>query len=80
MDVYKEKENIAHLDTAIDHLKQHFDVVQIFVSKHNSDTELTCHTEQGCGNWWARIGQAEHWVNYKKEEFTRVRMEKDREE
>jgi len=42
-------------------LMEHFDTVEIFVTKH--DKEGTLSLAKGDGNWYARIGQINEWMN-----------------
>jgi hypothetical protein len=49
---------IAHHLSA---LMEHFDTVQIFVTRHESGT--TVHLDGGRGNWFARHGQIMEWVS-----------------
>lgn len=41
-------------------LAEHFDAVEIFVSRHDLDgTRTIC---KGCGNWHARLGIVREWL------------------
>jgi hypothetical protein len=44
----------------VSQLSEHFDTVQIFVTKRNLDT--TIDINHGSGNWFARYGQVNHWL------------------
>ena len=60
-------------------LGEHFDSVQILVSRHEPETEDgTISISNGSGNWFARYGQTREWL-IKAEERTRdaVRGERD---
>ncbi len=52
-------------------LAEHFDNVQIFVTKMGEDGTVNCH--YGSGNWFARYGQIKYWV--KKEENSLAKEE-----
>jgi hypothetical protein len=41
-------------------LMEHFDSVQVFVTRHTPDG--TVNVNFGCGNFFARYGQTELWV------------------
>lgn len=51
----------------IDALKECFDTVQIFVTRHESDNEGTLQIGKGRGNYFARYGQIEQWLLKEKE-------------
>lgn len=44
---------------AVDALREHFDTVQIFVTKVEGDNTLNC--ENGAGDWFARYGMVRQW-------------------
>ena len=53
---------------AAEQLGEHFDTVQIFVTRHESgDKGGTLHNEAGVGNWYARYGQVREWVMQQEE-------------
>jgi hypothetical protein len=55
------EEDMAIVDRHVAALMEHFDSVQIFVTRRNPDGGTrTLHT--GDGNWFARYGQARLWV------------------
>ena len=43
-------------------LQQHFDSVQIFVSRQEPDGKTMGYTT-GRGNWYARLGQVTYWLD-----------------
>lgn len=44
-------------------LYEHFDTVQIFCQKHDHEHQRgTVKFDHGSGNYYARYGQAKHWV------------------
>jgi len=51
------------LRSAIDKLGEHFDSVQIFVTKHLGTESGGTHSKAvGVGNWYARYGQVVEWL------------------
>lgn len=48
---------------AIAGLAEHFDVVQVLVSRHDPVANATTALSAGIGNTYARIGHAEDWLN-----------------
>lgn len=56
-------EDIALVRRAISQLIEHFDAVQIFVSRHDGGEEETMAIHLGEGNWYARFGQVMDWMN-----------------
>lgn len=55
-----ETKDIKRLDLICGQLMEHYDTVQIFVSKHEG--ELTCTLNRGRGHWYARYGQIQQWI------------------
>lgn len=49
------------VESAIQMLSEHFDTVQIFVTRHDGNVG-TASTIMGIGNWFARVGQARDWL------------------
>lgn len=58
-----EKEDLRRIDDAVKMLTEHFDAIQVFVTRHESG-ELggTVRVSKGVGNWYARYGQIKHWI------------------
>lgn len=56
-----EARDIKLVDAAMIRLSEHFDSVQIFVTKVIEDGQ-TAAVQKGCGNWYARRGQVQEWV------------------
>lgn len=55
--------DLALLRKAVDGLGEHFDTVQVFVTRHEAGTaDGTKHISMGSGNWFARFGQIKVWV------------------
>jgi len=63
-------------------LGEHFDTVQIFVTRHRGEDTTTAAYEHGVGNFLARYGQVVEWLamqdQYQRQEAKR-RDAKDRE-
>lgn len=53
---------------AAEKLGEHFDSVQIFVSRHNDNKTGTSRFQTGVGNWFARYGHIHHWLMLQNEE------------
>lgn len=73
-------EDRARVHEHLNALSEHFDSVQIFVTRHESgrlDGTIRC--ELGAGNWFARYGQVKDWVTYT-EERTRADVRKEERE
>jgi len=48
---------------AVNALAEHFDCVEILVSRHeNGVANGTMHISYGAGNWFARYGQVRQWL------------------
>lgn len=58
--------DMEQVDRAIAQLMEHFDTVQIFVTRQETDGTVNCN--QGSGNWFARRGQVEDWLVKRVEE------------
>lgn len=56
-----------YLDKALDVLREHFDTVQIFATRHEASQNGTLHFDCGFGNYYARIGQLDIWLREQKE-------------
>jgi hypothetical protein len=56
-DEYAE-EMIGVIESHLSQLREHFDTVQIVVTKHWDDERGTCACWLGHGNWHARLGSA----------------------
>lgn len=65
----KKNQDQKILESAINILCEHYDSVQIFVTRHESMTKSgTTELEYGIGNYYTRFGQVSMWV--KKQEST----------
>lgn len=69
-------EDIARVRKVVDDLAEHFDSVQIFVSRNTGEPNGNTRTYQyGTGNWYARYGQVKIWTE-RSEEFERAHERK----
>lgn len=62
----RETEDMDYLKDACAKLAEHFDTVQIFVTRVSDEPEDdngTVNAQKGAGNWFARMGQVRHWVD-----------------
>ncbi len=55
-------EEEKQVSKAVDALREHFDSVQIFVTRHDGVEVETGSITAGGGNWYARIGQIREWL------------------
>lgn len=56
----------------IDQLAEHFDTVQVFVTRVTQGGEYTVRIDTGTGNWFARYGQIRQWVEMEDEEARHI--------
>lgn len=56
------------VDRCIALLREHCDSVHIFCTRYDSESGDTASVNKGDGNWFARLGQVEEWVEKKREE------------
>ena len=66
---------VAHCQQLI----EHFDSVQIFVTRSEPEKDGTIHIARGTGNWFARYGQVAAWLT-KENEAQRETMRGENEE
>lgn len=69
----EEQREVDLLKNATLNLGEHFETVQIFVTRHQSETEDdtgTVNLNYGIGNWFVRIGFVKDWV-IRQDEWTR---------
>lgn len=61
--------DIALIQQSLDVLGEHFDSVQVFVTKHDQgQSDGTVCINLGAGNWYARYGQVKEWMVKQDEE------------
>ena len=66
------------VNDALAKLGEHFDSVQIFANRQEVEgqEQSMVNIYSGCGNWFARFGQVQHWLVTENERTkTRVRNE-----
>jgi hypothetical protein len=56
--------DIRRIDDAVAVLSEHYDTVQIFVTRYDSQSGETMNLESGTGNWFARRGQVDDWLDW----------------
>lgn len=54
------EQDLAKLKNAVARLMEHFDTVQIFVTRHTANGTVNAHW--GEGNWFARRGHVGDWI------------------
>ncbi len=59
-----------------DQLMEHFESVQIFVTRNSPENSGTVHVGRGEGNYFARLGQIHQWL-LKEEEGFREEIRKE---
>lgn len=52
---------------ACETLIEHFDTVQIFVTRHEASEGGTVNVKHGLGNYFARVGQVVDWLEVERE-------------
>lgn len=72
-----ENPDIVLLKATSARLSEHFDTVQIFVTRQTSDGTVNC--QWGSGNWFARYGQIKQWL-VKEDEAACVECRKSEDE
>jgi hypothetical protein len=70
--------DLDRVKKACSELGEHFDTVQIFVTRHEPSEGGTVNVQWGEGNWFARYGQVKSWTISEDEAF-REDPGKDRE-
>jgi len=78
----QEDQDLRMVRTHCQQLIEHFDTVQIFVSRHNSsgDEDGTISVRDGIGNFHARLNQAKEWITHQDEcvrEHTRRTIDRE---
>lgn len=69
----RRKRDVELIDGYIDQLGEHFDTVQIFVTRHMpAELDGTITVNRGAGNWCARYGQVREWLIYEEEKIRAV--------
>lgn len=61
--------DLTRVTQHVDALADHFDTVQIFVSRHEAGAkDGTVNVALGAGNWFARYGQTKEWIVRREED------------
>jgi len=71
-----EEADMEKVQKSVDGLMEHFDTVQIFVTRLDSERDGTVNVNIGAGNWFARFGQVCEWTT-KQNERTRDNVRKE---
>lgn len=50
------------IEDHVNRLMEHFDTVQIFVSRQDTEENVTHSRDSGAGHWYARYGQVNEWI------------------
>lgn len=71
----EEKADLEIVERAVNALAEHFETIQVFVTRSNSEVgakpEGTINVALGAGNWFARYGQVKEWC-VRSDEDTRL--------
>lgn len=69
--------DLSQLKLATTQLGEHFDTVQIFVTRYEpAEDGGTTNIHYGTGNWFARFGHVRDWI-VKREEDAKIERRKD---
>lgn len=63
----EDEDDMERVKVAVANLGEHFDTVQVFVTKMRDDGRSTIRMEWGAGNWFARYGHVGYWMEREKE-------------
>lgn len=72
----QEDQDTDRVRQAAEALGEHFDTVQILVTRHEEESVGTTNVCWGKGNWFARYGQVREWL-LKSEERTKESIRKE---
>ena len=67
---------MALLEQHVNQLAEHFDSVQIFVTRSDPQQDGTVNANRGTGNWFTRYGQVRSWL-VKADERSRQEVQKE---
>lgn len=63
-----QKQDMEQVEKALATLAEHFDTVQIFCTRHEAaKRDGTLNLSMGRGNWFARFGHVQSWIETQKE-------------
>lgn len=71
-----QKQDTELVKKHVQQLMEHFDSVQIFVTRSEPSLDGTAHCSQGGGNWFARYGQVHSWLT-KENEGNRIQVREE---
>ncbi len=74
-----EERDTAILKSHVSRLMEHFDSVQVFCTRFDSENDQTISINRGDGNWFARSGQVREWL-IKQDEQSRSEQRKSDED
>jgi hypothetical protein len=63
-----QKTDEAHAQAAVDHLAERFDAVLVLASRYTPETGCTTRVVLGAGNYYARRGMVEDWLDLQQAE------------
>lgn len=69
--------DLKRVQEAVNLLGEHFETIQIFVTKDSDDNDGTVRINLGKGNWYARYGQVCYWLEMQKQEARNEASEDD---
>ncbi len=73
----KHDEDMGMLEQHANQLAEHFDTVQIFVTRHAAgELDGTVNANWGCGNWFTRFGQISTYLT-KADERSRKEVQEE---
>lgn len=64
----QEEADMKIVQAAVSGLGEHFDTVQVFVSRFEHEDRGTMNVAYGAGNWYARYGQVVQWIERRNED------------
>jgi len=71
-----EDEDIVRLQKHVDELMEHYDSVLILVTRHDVEAKGTLEVDAGGGNFYARLGMVEEWLE-KQRQRIREKVKKE---
>jgi hypothetical protein len=72
----QKEDDMQRVNTALETLSEHFETVQIFVTRHEGMLDGSVGANVSSGNWFARYGQVREWIIQQEERMKEsIRME-----
>lgn len=62
LELSQSDKDMAVLNHHVKMLRDHFDSVQIFATRHDEPNKKTIYADSGGGNWYSRFGLVKSWV------------------